>query len=272
MRYFFSGLDHRYASIFWPPLPDAGLMFTATNLFLPQIQELCRWYWEAGVPLVLDCGIIQGSVTEDEYIEMICRWGGYFTWFASRDVLGSLGRSNGNYNYLRDYLPREDWSKLLYVLQGDITQGFSDEQYETVLQVTAHATPYLGIGGLVRYCRRGQYRIVERYLDQIAERLGPEICRNLHLFGMGNYRILHRYRNIFGGADSSSYLCGLYGEQLLVAGGRQLCAVPKERPILLRENAEMLLSWCASDWPPSSSLPHVPFPVGDPYFLGTFYR
>lgn len=271
MKYFFSGLDPRYAQIFWPPIPDTGLMFSATTLHLPEMRSLCRLYRQAGVSVVLDCGMVQGLVTEDEYIEMLCAWGDAFTWFASIDSPGSLGETNRNYHSLRDYLPADLWGKLLYVLQGDITQGFTDDQYRTLMTVREQATPFLGIGGLVRYCRRGHYAAVERYLDHMVSRMGAQMCRSLHLFGMGNYRILHRYRDLFGSADSSTYLCGVHGERLQEHGGRRPCERPFDPFHLLRDNAAMLSRWCATERPSHAGIPVVRTPTLDPYFLDTWY-
>jgi hypothetical protein len=263
LKYFFSGVDSRYSQVFYPPLANAGVMFNATTLHLPEVQLMCAQYCRAGIPMVLDCGMIQGKVKEDDYIELLCRFGDYFDWFASIDVHGSLGLSNGGYNYLRDYLPEGLHRKLLYVLHGSPEEGFTEAQFRTLDLVLTYATPYIGIGGLAPYCRRGKFAVIERYLDMIYAVMGREVCQNTHLLGVGNYRLLHRYRHTFGSADSSSFLCAVRGEQLQPRGGRLKCQRPFNKLHVLRTNVETMLDWAGEDayqLPLFADLP----PVGQP--------
>jgi hypothetical protein len=240
-------METRYAQILSPPIANAGVMISATSLHLPEIRTMCSSFKQQGISMTLDCGMIQGTITENEYIELLCLYEGYFDWFASVDVPGSLGLSSGNYNYLRDYLPEDLYDRLLYVLQGSPKEGFTRAQYCTLVQVLTYATPFLGIGGLAPYCRRGQFALVERYLDMIYAALGREVCQYIHLFGVGNYRLLHKYRHKFGSADSSSWLCAVHGEQLQRQGGRYRCQRPFDKSQLLRANAETIVDWAAED-------------------------
>jgi hypothetical protein len=253
-------------------------MLNATSLHIPAFRAMCELLQERGVSMVLDCGMLQGIITEDEYIELLCRNAGYFDWFASVDVPGSLSLTNGNYNYLRDYLPRDVHGRLLYVLQGSPEAGFTGAQCRTLVKVLTHATPYVGIGGLAPYCRRGQFSVVERYLDSIYAAFGGEACRLFHLFGVGNYRLLRKYRNRFGSADSSTWLCGVHGEKLRPGGGRDSCTVPHDVTQLLRTNAALLVGWARADAEQCPLFADGPFRAqsrydtrgeGSPYLLDT---
>lgn len=185
--------------------------------------------------------------------------------------MGSMGLSNGNYNYTRDYIPASLARKLLYVLHGRPEDGFTEFQYRTVMTVLTRASPYIGLGGLVPLCRRRQFETIERYLDAIYKRFGPEVCRWMHLFGIGNFRLLSRYRTIFGSADSSTWLCGVRGELLQEDGTRKRLARPFDKLSALRHNVEMVLRWIEADeLPPPARPPNLLTPADDPYILDIF--
>lgn len=270
MRYYFSGLDPRYGSVF-DDLPQAGLLFTAASLRTPSTFNLFATCSRQQRKMVLDCGLMQSWLDEDVYLEVLNDVGHSFEWCSQQDVLGSLSLSNGNYNYARDYIPADLARKLLYVLHGNPTDGFTEFQYRTVMTVLTRASPHIGIGGLVPLCRRGQFETIERYLDAICERLGPEVCQWMHLFGIGNERLLSRYRTIFGSADSSTWLCGVRGELLQEDGARKRLARPFDKLYALRHNVEMVLRWVAANEPPSPKRSLNPLtPTDDPYILDIF--
>jgi hypothetical protein len=222
--------------------------------------------------MVLDSGVIQGAVGEDAYIELLNEFGEDFQWCAHHDAMGDFYQSNGNYNYAREYLSDALPQRLLYVLHGS-PPDFTEEQYRACMTVLMHATCYIGIGGLVRYCRRGQLEVIERYLDAIYERLGPEVCRWIHLFGIGNYRLLRRYRNVFGSADSSLWLCGVRGELLQPDGTRRRLLKPFDKLRALQQNVEMMLQWATDEnaCPDPLTPPfHQIIPIDDPFLLESF--
>lgn len=261
MRYYFSGIDPRYGSVF-DDFPQAGLMFSASTLLRPRTFALFVSCLSKDRQIVLDSGIIQGWITEDAYMELLDAYGECFLWCAHYDEMHAFYRSNGNYNYVRDYLGSMLGEKLLYVLQGRPERGFTEAQYRAVMQVLAHATPYIGIGGLGRLCRRGQFEVVERYLDAIYKRIGPDACQFMHLFGVGNYRLLSRYCTLFGSADSATWLCGVRGELLQPTGGRCRLQKPFDKLQALRWNMEMMLRWAQDDYALSGG--HDPLPPQPP--------
>jgi hypothetical protein len=219
--------------------------------------------------MVLDSGVIQGWIKEDEYIELLNEFGHCFEWCAHYDVLYNFYGSNGNYNYALDYLDQALQRRLLYVLHGNPADGFVEAQYAAVMEVLTHASPYIGIGGLGRLCRKGATDLIERYLDAIYERLGPDVCQWIHLFGIGNYQLLRRYRTIFGSADSSTWLCGVRGELLQPDGTRRRITKPFDKLHALRHNVEMILKWIADEngAPPPLHSPYQIIPTADPYIL-----
>jgi len=275
LRYFFSGIDPRYGCEF-EHFPHASLMFSASTLLRPSMFTLFESCLHNKRQMVLDSGITQGWITEDAYIELLDAYGHCFEWCAHYDQMHALYLSNGNYNYDRDWLPERLWGRLLYVLQGRPQDGFSEAQYRAVMRVLTHTTPFVGVGGLARLCRQGQFEVIERYLDAIYERLGPEVCRWIHLFGIGNYRLLTRYRGLFGSADSSTWLCAVRGELLQPDGTRRRLEAPFDKLLALRQNVGMMLRW-AEDWhalsgEPGQQLLHPPFrviPASAPYILET---
>ena len=275
MRYFFSGIDPRYGSVF-EHFPRAGLMFSASTLLRPSVYCLFESCLQDERPMVLDSGIVQGWITEDAYIELLNTLGQCFEWCAHLDSMRAFYLSNGNYNYDRDFLEERLWGRLLYVLQGRPEDGFTEAQYRSVMRALHRATPFVGVGGLGRLCRRGQCEVIERYLDAIYERLGPEVCQWIHLFGVGNYRLLARYRTLFGSADSSTWLCGVRGELLQPDGTRCRQEKPFDKVLSLRQNVETMLRW-AEDWPALSGEPYQQRgrpsyqvnPTTDPYILET---
>jgi hypothetical protein len=271
LRYFFSGLDPRYSTIFEDLSPNAGLMFSASTLSCPATFDLFLSCHQKRLPIVLDSGIIQGWIKEDAYIELLNEVGYWFEWCAHYDILHNFYGSNGNYNYARDYIDQSLCKRLLYVLHGNPAEGFVEAQYRAVMEVLTHASPYIGIGGLGRLCRRGEVDLVERYLDAIYERLGPDVCQWVHLFGIGNYQLLRRYRNIFGSADSSTWLCGVRGELLQPDGTRRRCLRPFDKLCALRHNVEMMLAWITDDngtrAPHPLQPPYQIIPTADPYIL-----
>ena len=275
MRYYFSGIDPRYGRVF-EHFPHAGLMFSASTLLRPSMFALFESCLHNKRQMVLDSGITQGWITEDAYIELLDAYGLCFRWCAHYDEMHAFYLSNGNYNYARDFLGERLSRRLLYVLQGRPQDGFSEAQYRAVMRVLTHATPFVGIGGLGRLCRRGQFEAIERYLDAIYERLGPQVCRWIHLFGIGNYRLLARYRTLFGSADSSTWLCGVRGELLQPDGTRRRQERPWDKLLTLRQNVGTMLRW-AEDWRTLSDDPRPqvlrpPFrviPTADPYILDT---
>jgi hypothetical protein len=242
LRYYFSGLDPRYACVF-DYFPQASLMFSASTLLRPATFELFLSALEKKRRIVLDSGIIQGWITEMEYLELLDEWGGCFEWCAHYDELYAFYRSNGNYNYARDLIGDLLGPRLLYVLQGRPADGFTEAQYKAVMTVFTRATPFIGIGGLGSSCRRGQVEAVQRYLDAIYERLGPEVCQWMHLFGIGNYRLLRRYHDLFGSADSATWLCGVRGEELQPDGTRRQLSKPFNKLEILQHNVAMMLQW-----------------------------
>jgi hypothetical protein len=276
LRYYFSGIDPRYGSVF-DEFPQAGLMFSASTLLRSSTFDLFVSCLNKNRQIVLDSGIIQGWITEDNYLALLDAYGACFFWCAHYDEMCQFYWSNGHYNYARDYIGSLLGEKLLYVLQGKPEEGFTEAQYRAVMQVITHATPYIGVGGLGRLCRRGQFEAVERYLDVIYERLGPDTCQFVHLFGMGNYRFLSRYCMLFGSADSATWLCGVRGELLQPDGTRRRLQKPFDKLQALRWNVEMLLQW-AQDWyalsrepqPPPSQSPRQIVPIRSPYILDTF--
>jgi hypothetical protein len=275
LRYYFSGIDPRYGCVF-EHFPHAGLMFSASTLLRPSMFALFESCLLSKRQIVLDSGITQGWVPEDAYIELLDAYGQCFRWFAHYDQMHAFYLSNGNYNYARDFLGKRLWGRLLYVLQGRPQDGFTEAQYRAVMRVLTRATSFVGVGGLARLCRQGQFEVIERYLDGIYERLGLDICQWIHLFGIGNHRLLSRYRALFGSADSSTWLCGVRGELLQPDGTRRRCEKPFDKLLALRQNVETLLRW-AEDWPalfdePCQQRVQPPYrviPATDPSILET---
>lgn len=245
MRYFFSGVEPRYQFLFRPDM-RAGVMLNARYAHRPAVRDMCFYYQQLGIPMVMDSGVVQGRRSEDAWIEdYILGVGEYLhlcTWFAPFDEIGDFARTHEMYYRLLRWIPSRYEERIMYVFQSDPTKDLTDQQCQVLHSVLARH-PYIGIGGLAKYCRRGQFDLIERYLDAIWAVTGGQ-CRRFHLFGVGNYRLLHRYRSKFGSGDSTTWLIGAHNELLQEQGGRSKASDPslrKERA--LQANVETMLEW-----------------------------